>query len=120
VKLDASWQATPENAQRENAGAAIVTGLKWPLTLLGIVLVPPILFCLVFLPWLDEGHVPAIVLPMAYVFFVAPIVSPIGLWLSARAFKTYAASRRWTLLLIVIFIVGSVTSWALYLSGTVS
>jgi hypothetical protein len=119
VKLDASWQATPENAQRENAGAAIVTGIKWPLTLLGIVLVPPILFCLVFLPWLDEGHVPAIVLPLAYVFFVAPIVSPIGLWLSARAFKANVANRPWTLLLIAIFIIGSVTSWILYLSGTV-
>lgn len=65
-----------------------------------------------------ESHVPLIVMPLGYMFFVPPVLSPFGLWLSARAFKARTADRRWAFLLILIFIVGSTASWILFLVET--
>jgi hypothetical protein len=64
--------------------------LLWPLIIAAVLVVPPLLFCVIFFRSLGDGHPPALIIPMLYVFFTSPVLAPLGLYLSVRAIRRQA------------------------------
>jgi len=65
-----------------------------PTIVFGLMVAPPLLFCLIFFPHLTEGHPPALTIPYLYVILTAPVLAPIGLVLSLSAAGN-PITRRW-------------------------
>lgn len=109
--------ASARKSSQSEVNVSAFQALRRPLRILAIIAGPPLLFCLLFFPWLNEGHTPASIWPILYVWFVTPFAAPIGLWSSASAFNRYSGLRGRTLLACLVFLVLTIASWSWMLPG---
>jgi hypothetical protein len=109
--LDKLANSRSHNVPLPEAPMMAQSVLRWPLVLLGIIVLPPLVFGLPFFLAGSAGHGAGIFLLLGYVYLVPPVIAPLGLLVSLSAAYRYPDIRDRALLVGAVFLAITIISW---------